>query len=84
MKNISDLDLLEKNVLKAISESSVFTITEVLDVYLKVGSFDKTIDILKLSVDSKKNHTDFLNMILKVKETNIPCIMSITKFKNQL
>ena len=45
-----ELDILEKTVLKAIEQCSVFDIKEVVSVYEKCKSFDKTVEILRASV----------------------------------
>ena len=44
-----ELDILEKNVLKAIEISSIYQITHIKIVYEKCKSFDKTIKVLKLA-----------------------------------
>ena len=44
------LDYLEKNIVKAITESSVFEFAVVTYVYNKTKSFDKTIEVLKYAV----------------------------------
>ena len=50
-----ELDYLEKNIVKAITESSVFGFAVVTGVYKKTKSFDKTIEVLKYAV---KNGVD--------------------------
>lgn len=45
-----DLDILEKEIISAITKCSVFDFQTVKYVYIRAKSFDKTIEILKLSV----------------------------------
>ena len=59
-----ELDYLEKNVLKAIEESSVYNFQEIEHVYQKCNSFDDTVSILKLAL-SEKISTDYAFKILK-------------------
>lgn len=58
---MKDLDLLEKNILKAIEQSSVFSITEIRFVYEKCESFDTTINILKNAANKKISLNDSLS-----------------------
>jgi len=46
-----ELDYLEKNILKAITNSSVFEFKVVKYVYEDKKSFDKTIEVLKCAVE---------------------------------
>ena len=46
-----ELDYLEKNILKAITNSSVFEFKVVKYVYEYKKSFDKTIEVLKCAVE---------------------------------
>jgi len=46
-----ELNLLERNILKAICMSSSFHFLVIEDVYDKCKSFDKTIEILKTSAE---------------------------------
>jgi len=50
-----DIDILERHVLTAISKCSIFEFSECKKVYLRTKSFDKTIEILKKSVEIKKS-----------------------------
>jgi len=44
-----ELDLLQKNVLKAIDTSCAFEMKDIIKVYEVCKSFDRTINVLKLS-----------------------------------
>ena len=58
-----ELDLMERNVLKAIERSSEFRISDIIKVYENVRSFDKTISVLKKSV---KDNIPLCNAIQKL------------------
>ncbi len=66
---MKELDILEREVLKAIERCSVFTISEIKMVYDACNSFDKTIKILKHSAENKiepsvlisQNHSSRMN-----------------------
>ena len=58
-----ELDLMERNVLKAIEISSEFRISDIIKVYENVRSFDKTISVLKKSV---KDNIPLCNAIQKL------------------
>jgi len=58
-----ELDLMERNVLKAIEMSSEFRISDIIKVYENVRSFDKTISVLKKSV---KDNIPLCNAIQKL------------------
>lgn len=55
---MKELDLLEKNILKAIEMSSVFTIGTVTSVYRIVESFDLTITVLKQAISGRVDPID--------------------------
>lgn len=44
---MSDLNILERNVILAISNCSIYSVVEVRAVYEKVLSFDRTVEVLK-------------------------------------
>jgi hypothetical protein len=44
-----ELDILERNILKAIDNSSAFHISVIMKVYEECKSFDKTITVLRVS-----------------------------------
>ena len=48
---MKELDILEKEILKAIDKCSVFEIRIIRQVYERCNSFDKTISVLKYSVE---------------------------------
>ena len=50
---MKELDILEREVLKAIERCSVFSISEIKSVYAQCNSFDKTIEILRKSSQNK-------------------------------
>ena len=58
-----ELDLMERNVLKAIEISSEFRISDIIKVYENVRSFDKTISVLKKTV---KDNIPLCNAIQKL------------------
>jgi len=58
-----ELDILEKNVLKAICISSVFQFSEIKWVYERCKSFDKTIKVLKLSSERHIPLSDALDWL---------------------
>lgn len=58
-----ELDLMERNILKAIEMSSEFHISDIKRVYENVKSFDKTILVLKKSV---KDNIPLYNAIQKL------------------
>ena len=47
---MKDLNVLEKEILKAIFRCSIFEISDIRLVYEKCNSFDKTISVLEYSV----------------------------------
>lgn len=49
---MEELDYLEKNLLKTISDCSVFGMAIVTGVYKKTKSYDKTIRVLKYAVEN--------------------------------
>jgi hypothetical protein len=58
-----ELDILEKNVLIAISKCSVFSYSQVSNVYTEVKSFDKTIKVLKTSVSTGKSLSEVVRSL---------------------
>ena len=58
-----ELDILERNVISAISKCSCFSFSVVERVYLEIKSFDKTIEVLKVVLSSGRTIKEVLDSL---------------------
>ena len=60
---MDEFDLLERNMLKAIDASSTFHISEIVAVYKRCRSFDKTIKVLRIAVERAISTDDAFRLV---------------------